>query len=145
MSFEKALASIGATCVKSEELGKQRVLHLRIAADATDTWAAMIGRYLPEIAEKPNCIVDLSKHFFSDNGTVRFLWRLVLAGDIKACVEVFIEQARGLVQPRVELDSQPLVGRVTYEHNPAAGKIKGAYKGGSGEALVVSTGVGRAR
>lgn len=143
MSLEKALDSVGATCVKVEDKGKQRVLHLRIHADSTEMWAAMIGRYLPAIAESPSCIVDLSKYFYAENGSVKFLWRLVLAGDMKEAAEIFVKQARSLTQPVVELDSQPLVGRISYEHNPAAGKIKGAYAGGSGEALVTSTGRSR--
>jgi hypothetical protein len=132
MSVEKALSSIGATCVRTEDRGKQRILHVRIDPNAPELWAQVVRNFLISASGVERCRVDLSKNFFVDDDNVKFLWRIVLAGDISACEILLEESILTAVEPKAppmkgELMSQPLVGRVEYELDPARGKIKGAH------------------
>ena len=85
----------------------------------------------------------MSKYFYPviESGVVRFLWRVILGGNPRAAAEAMGRAAQRAVAAGVEVKSQPLVGRKEYVHDPASGKIAGAYSTNQG-ARVLAGAVG---
>lgn len=95
-------------------------------------WKAMMEHVLPiaeEVSLKRNVKweVDISKRFYAKNGSVRYIWRVTMTGDLVACQASLVAAALNALRTGNELDSVPLVGQQSLRPDPANGKFKGAY------------------
>lgn len=132
MRLDQALARIGATIVKQDATPDGGiVLLIRAPQDEVNAprWIDAIKEFL--VAAEQNAgqswSADVSKTYFSKSGTIRYLWRLVLQGTTASAAGALGRAAIRALAEGVEVVSVPLVGRKTYEFDPANGKIKGAH------------------
>lgn len=145
MKLDQALARIGVTIVKAEQKPAQAVLLLRIDQKKQALWNETLTEFLLASEErngngqkKVAWTADVSKYFYAvpDAGVVRFLWRVILGGNPRAAAEALGRAAMRAVAAGVEVTSQPLVGRKEFVHDPASGKIAGAYSTNKGAAIL---------
>jgi len=130
MKLEAVLNRIGASIVKVEKGDKKITLFLRVDAKRAGLWADTVQEFLLASADqRVTWSTDVSKFFYpvKDTGVVRFLWRIILNTDPKSAAEALGRAAQRAVQQGVEVVSQPLVGRKTFEFDPSRGKIAGAH------------------
>lgn len=71
--------------------------------------------------------VDISKKFFSRNGVVRYLWRIVMMGNLSSCQLVFVQSTLASLRSGVELTEVPLVGQENLTPDLKNGRVRGAY------------------
>jgi hypothetical protein len=150
MTFDQALKRIGVTLVKTTHKPNQIILMLRVDPKKASLWNDTLTEFLLASDErgqqgklKVGWSTDVSKYFYPvrEAGVVRYLWRVVLGGNPRAAAEALGRASQRAVAAGVEVKSQPLVGRKEYEHNPAEGKIAGAYGTNDG-ARVLANAVG---
>jgi hypothetical protein len=130
-TLEQVLGRIGVTLVKTEPGANRLIAYFRVDPKKQDLWNETVSEFLLASIEPPaksaGWSVDVSKWFYPTNGAVRFLWRIVLIGNPQAAGEALGRAASRAVSSGVEVTSQPLVGRKTFEYDPARGKIGGAH------------------
>ncbi len=71
--------------------------------------------------------IDIAKRFFSRSGTVRFLWRIQMKGDLAACQAALVQATLNALRTGNELREVPLIGQKSLVPDPRNGKFKGAY------------------
>lgn len=130
MRLDMALKRVGVTIVKSEKRPDGGiVLMLRVDRKMSGLWNDTLTEFLLASAGEKIWRTDVSKFFYpvSDEGVVKFLWRVVLLGDVAAAGAALGRAGVRAVQQGVEVTSMPLVGRKNYPFDPANGKIAGAH------------------
>jgi|GEM_PF-4248729 len=143
MKLDQALLKVGATIVKVEQGETRVVLLMRIDQAKARYWTETVTEFLLAASEKPQgWSADASKYFFAvpASGVVKFLWRVILLGDVRAAAEALGRASQRVVQGTVEVMSQPLVGRKEYEFDPARGKFKGPQPLDSAGSLIGQSG-----
>lgn len=133
MELRAALKRVGATIVKEkipeleeEEPNGSATLFLRVDLDLGERWAELVQELLLSSIGKKFAF-DVSKYFYASQGSVRYLWRVVVTGNVKRALEHWAQVAIQVVAARnPEITSMPLIGRANYEFDPLRGKLKGA-------------------
>jgi len=132
MRLDQALARIGAEIVKQETTPDGgTVLLIRAPKDQVNAsrWIDTVKEFLVA-AEQNNgqsWSSDVSKTYFSKDGTIRYLWRFVLGGAVPSAAGALGRAALRALSQGVEVTSAPLIGRKEYPFDPANGKLKGAH------------------
>jgi hypothetical protein len=127
MQLAVVLKRIGAEVVKESIKDTDATLYLRVDPDQGEKWVEVVTAFLMGSQDKPYT-VDVSKYFFVSKGAIRYLWRVVLTGEVTTALMLFGSCALEIAQSRVvQFDSFPLVGRATYPFNPAKGQLKGGH------------------
>lgn len=135
MKLGVALGRAGASLAKDLIFNADRTkctLYLRVAEERGHIWVEAFTAFLLAAEKTKSWGVDVSKYYFTQNGSVRYLWRILITA---TAAENLDEALHGLGQQAIEaalrnaprVDSFPLVGRAVYEYDPARGKLKGAY------------------
>lgn len=137
MRLDQALTRISAEVVTQRQDAGGATLMIRMRGDL-GAWADAIREVLlvqENLADK-RWSVDISRAYFLDKSsqTVRFLWRIILRGDVKEAAESFGMSIIRCLSEGVEVTSQPLVGRVSQK----PGSTKGAHSLSVGPAVVAS-------
>jgi hypothetical protein len=130
-----ALGRIGASVVKEVKAGENRTtLLLRVAEDKGDQWVETFTELMLQSAVKKGpWTVDVSKHFFTQNGAVRYFWRIIISGKVQEAYELLGRIALEVsMRHTKEIVSFPLVGRAEYVRDPARGLLKGAHSRSEG-------------
>lgn len=145
--LDQALAKIGATVTEYKEAEGRFTLMVRAPAPKDEVnaarWRLFIEKTILFSTTVKSWKLDFSKVFFAHEGIVRFLWRIVVTGEaVDSAKRVLAEIALETLAEGIEVTEVPLVGRVEYEHNPAKGKLKGAYGINSGGSSVADQLVG---
>lgn len=127
MRLEEALGRVGAEVVKSKADKTQAVVFLRVATEQGEKWVECVHSLLLGLEGKPFTI-DVSKYFFASGGEVKYLWRVVVDGDVTAALTFWAACCMQAHMNHVpEITSMPLVGRKKYPFDPARGLIKGGH------------------
>jgi hypothetical protein len=122
------LKRVGATIVKEKLGDAEATYYLRVDPDQGAKWVDAVSAFLTGSSGKPYS-ADISKYFYASQGSVRYLWRIVLSGDVNSALTLFGACAvQAAMAHAPEITSIPLVGRIRYPYDPARGKIKGAHE-----------------
>lgn len=95
-------------------------------------WKGLLADVLP-LAETvarqspPKWELEITKRFFSRSGVVRYLWRVVMKGNLAACQAVLVSSTLNALRVGNELTEVPLVGQLSVAPDPKNGRFKGAY------------------
>jgi hypothetical protein len=137
MEYEPALKRIGVVVTKQKLAAESLTLYLRVDPQKGEHWVDTVTAFLLGAHGKPYR-VDLSKYFYADKATVKYLWRLIVTGENAQAALVLLAQCalETSVARTKQLDSFPLVGRIEYPFDPARGKIKGAHDQQYGDHIV---------
>jgi len=130
-----ALGRIGASIVKEVKAGDDRsTLLLRVAEDKGDLWVETFTELMLQAAGRKDVwTADVSKYFFTQNGTVRYFWRIIVGGKTQEAYELLGRIALEVsMRHTKEISSFPLVGRAEYVRDPARGLFKGAHNRSEG-------------
>lgn len=139
MRLDQLFSRLGATVVDVHKKPKKVVLLLRLQTSppGPERWKTFVESLLDAEAkhrrkaaqnDTPTWAVDISRVYFrSDTGTVRYLNRIVLTGDVRTASETVGGVIKQCLRVGVEVTSMPLVSQKTYELDPANGKLKGAH------------------
>lgn len=131
MKLGAALGRVGATIVKEVKADddSRSTLLLRVAENKGDQWVeAFTELMLQSAAKKGVWTIDVSKYFFTQGGTVRYFWRIIINGKLQEAYELFGRIALEVsMRHTKEISSFPLVGRAEYVRDPARGLLKGAH------------------
>lgn len=141
MKLGSALGRIGASIVKEVKAGEERsTLLLRVAEDKGDQWVETFTELMLRSAVKGGAWnVDVSKYFFTQNGTIRYFWRIIINGKVQDAYELFGRIALEVSMRHTrEIATFPLVGRAEYVRDPARGLFKGAHDRSEGLPLDVA-------
>ena len=79
MRLDEALAKIGVVVVKQEARGDQVVLHLRVPPGSAVAWKEAAEAFLLDTGDWTS---DVSKHLYPSRGVVKYLWRVVIGGNL---------------------------------------------------------------
>lgn len=132
MKLDQALKRAGVHIVRQQGGGDRATLILRVDSASFGLWARILEEFL--LAAKRPISVEPWKtevtrvYFVDDTDTVRYLWRIVLEGELAPAAEALNMAVVRATAQSVEVVSSPLYGRV--EPDPAS--FKGAYTLGSG-------------
>lgn len=143
MKLEDSLKRVGVTIVRQDPAaGGGAVLFLRVADQ--EKWTSVLQGFLPTAEKNRNAgwQADVSKNFFSRDGVVRYLWRVVLSGDAEAAALALGKAALAAARSTTEIMEVQLVGRKEYEFDPERGKIKGAHDMAAAPGILASA-IGR--
>lgn len=136
MELKAALRRVGATVAQDKVEAESATIYLRVNPDQGEAWVDAVSRFLFAVEPK-QYTADVSKYFFVAKGEVKYLWRIVLRGKVEVAIQALANSAMESAMARApEITSMPLVGRVEYQHNPAAGKLKGVHSYGAAEQVV---------
>lgn len=134
MRVDQAFKKAGFEIVGATKGDKSIVFDVRVPLQerVPARWKNLLADILPlaeHIAGTPNpkWELEVSKRFYSRAGTVRYLWRVVMKGDLAACQTALVRATLNSLRVGNELSEVPLVGQVTYTPDPKNGKFKGAY------------------
>lgn len=137
MKLNHALNKIGVEIVKQHAPdATSATLMLRVPQKSMGLWAQAVEEFLLGSLQQPSGALawttDVSRAYFVDKGTqsVRYLWRIVLNGNVQGAAESLGMAAIRTLSSSIEVTSQPLVGRMSYEGT------KGAHSMGAAQALV---------
>lgn len=95
-------------------------------------WTALLGDILP-VAEKvgrnpvPKWELEVTKRFYSQNGSLRYLWRVTMRGNLAACQAAIVAATINTLRVGHELTEVPLIGQLNVAPDPKNGRFKGAY------------------
>jgi hypothetical protein len=133
MRLDHALNRIGVEIVRQHSPDKKSAtLMLRVPTKAVNVWANVLQEFLLAAEEQPEAAlrwtVDVSRVYFLDKESkvLRYLWRVVLGGNVAGAAEILGLAVIRTLSDTVEVTSQPLVGRV----HTAPGSTKGAHDAG---------------
>lgn len=150
MKVDQILKKIGVTLVRVEK-NKNRetlILYLRInrSERTFQQWRAVVEEVLlaadENVAKKLGWKIDVSQYYYvSPEKAVRYLWRAILTGNVRAGAEALGQAVLRVVSQGTDVTSMPLVGRKQYAFDPAAGRMKGAHDPRDATAIV-SQGIG---
>ncbi len=134
MELVAALKRVGGTVVKqnvqmpsAERARGAGTFYVRVDPEAGDKWVDFVTNVLVG-AKNKEYTVDISKYFYAENDQVKYLWRIVLTGNVAQGLAMAAASAiASSAQHAEEITSFPLVGRATYEFDPLRGKIKGGH------------------
>lgn len=140
MKLNHALNKIGVEIVKQHttEAGSATLM-LRVPQKNMGLWAQVIEEFLlGSLQQPPGALAwttDVSRAYFVDKSTmsVRYLWRITFNGNVQGAAEALGMAAIRALSSSIEVTSQPLVGRMTYEGT------KGAHSIGAAQALVAQS------
>lgn len=136
MRVDQAFSKAGFQILEAKRDGKTSlVMAVRVPLDhdiIPIRWKTMMEHVLvaaEHVASKPvtKWEVDIAKRFFSRNGSVRFLWRIHMKGDLAACQVALVTATLNSLRTGNELSEVPLIGTRPSGPDPASGKFKGAY------------------
>jgi hypothetical protein len=137
MKLNHALNKIGVEIVKQHAAdASSATLMLRVPQKNMGLWAQVIEEFLLGSTQQPSGAMawttDVSRAYFVDKSTqsVRYLWRVVLNGNVQGAAEALGMAAIRALSSSIEVTSQPLVGRMSYDGT------KGAHSMGAAQALV---------
>lgn len=139
MRLDQAFKRAGFEIVSAqkEQGGKRLVFDVRVPlqGQVPNRWKLMIEEVLLtaeafERKENTKWQVDISKRFYSKNNVVRYLWRVVMSGDLSACQAVFVASVLASLRSGNELKEVPLVGNVDLTPDFKNGRVRGAYARG---------------
>lgn len=95
-------------------------------------WQNLLADVLP-MAEKvgrnpvPKWELEIAKRFYSQGGTLRYLWRVTMRGDLAACQAALVSATINSLRVGNELTEVPLIGQLSVPPDPKNGRFKGAY------------------
>lgn len=136
MKLNQALTRVGATIAQEKIQEKAATVYLRVDPDQGDKWTDTVTEFLVGSRGK-SFKIDVSKYFFEQHGGVKYLWRIVVDGDVTAALSLLGACAMQVsMQHAPEVKSMPLIGRIEYPFDPARGKLKGAHDVDASTALV---------
>jgi hypothetical protein len=131
-----SLKRVGAVIVKEKATDTEGTYYLRVDPEQGAKWVDTVSGFLLGQQGK-RFTVDISKYFYVAQGEVKYLWRIVLQGDVATGLVLLGASAiTAAVAHAPEITSIPLVGRATYEFNPAKGKLKGSHEVDTASSLV---------
>ena len=129
MKLNQALKRVGAVIAQEKIAEKNATVYLRVDPDQGDRWVDTVTEFLLGAHGKA-FTADVSKYFFAAAGGVKYLWRIVIEGDVAEALGLLGAAAMHVsVQHAPEITSFPLVGRIEYTLDPLRGKLKGAHQG----------------
>ncbi len=121
-----SLRHLGAAVVEVRKRSETNTqVLLRVGPDRAAHWPEFIAELLSTDTE---VALDVSKVFFKDAGTVKYLWRIVIAGDLEVGLRDIAAAANSVVGRHSQVDEVQLLG-VTPRNAFAA-------KDGRAEALI---------
>ncbi len=147
MDLVAILKKIDVTVVRHENPAGQNTLRLflRINRDKIRfaQWRGVIEEYLldakTKAAKTNGWNVDISQAYYvTDEEVVRYLWRVVISGNIRAGAEALGQAVLRVVSQSADVTEFPLVGRKKYAFDPANGKMKGAHDLKSAQSIVAT-------
>lgn len=86
--------------------------------------------------------LDVSKKIYSEKGSIKYIWRVVITGNIVAAQAVMTQSTINALRVGVELDSIELVGASSNRPDPKNGKFKGVYTNSNEHNAAVSLALG---
>lgn len=127
MKLQVMLKRIGVEIAKESIKKENATVYLRVDPDYGAQWVEVLSAFLLG-AQGKTFKVDASKYFYPEHGELKYLWRFYLSGEVDEALQFFgsCVQEVALTHAR-QFESFPLVGRATYEFNPAKGKLKGGH------------------
>lgn len=137
MRIDQAFAKCGFEIVDVAREPDRMVIDVRISArdpKAAGRWSHLFEPVLlASESSKGMWSAEISKRFFTRNGRLRYLWRLVLSGNLAKASSVVVGAAIDSLRIGNELDEVPVVGGAARPPDPASGRYKGAYKRDDGD------------
>lgn len=133
MRLDQALAKIGVEVVDTNKSNDALTLLLRVRQDirlSSERWnraAAALVKSSAKGKQSGQWDADVSKVLLERNGSVVYLWRVVLSGSVKKGQQRFGDCVLEALRHGVEVKTMPLVGQVKYPYDPASGKLKGGH------------------
>ena len=135
MRVDQAFAKAGFQITEATKGKDQITFSVRVPTDPAiiaQRWSGMLAQILvvaEEVASKPTkkWEIDISKRFFAKHGGVRWMWRIVMSGDVKACQAALTTATINSLRIGNEISQVPLVGQTSMEPDPKNGKFKGSY------------------
>ena len=127
MQLAEALRRVGAQVVKEKIEEEQATFFVRVSIDQGLKWVDAISNFLFS-ARDASYTLDVSKYFYPSGGEVKYLWRVVITGNVGDALASWAACCMQAHMAHVpEISSFPLVGRVKYPFDPAKGLIKGGH------------------
>lgn len=127
MQLSAVLKKVGATVVKEKVADREATLYLRVDPEQGAKWVDAVTTFLLGCETKP-FKADVSKYFYAERGAVKYLWRMVVTGEVQEALQFFGAAAmESQIRHAPEITSMPLVGRKVYPFDPARGMLKGSH------------------
>lgn len=135
MRVDQAFNRAGFEILEAKKEGTGILFLVRIPLQnpiVPQRWKVMMEHILPlaeEVSLKRNVKweIDISKRFYAKNGSVRYIWRVKMTGDVVACQSALVTATLNALRSGNEVNTVPLVGHTSLKPDPANGKFKGAY------------------
>lgn len=141
MNLYTALGKIGITIVKQRTPNKtSATLMLRVPPASQKAWTEVVQEFLLSAEKQPTrataWTLDISRVYFLDKESqvVRYLWRVVLNGNVTLGIETLGMSLIRTISQGVEVTSMPLIGRL----EPTPGSTKGAHSIGTAGKIIAS-------
>ena len=103
-----SLRHLGAMVVEVRERSATNVqILLRVGPERAAHWPEFIAELL---STESDVALDVSKVFFKDAGAVRYLWRVVISGDLEVGLRDIAAAASSVVGRHSQVDEVQLLG-----------------------------------
>lgn len=100
--LDTALQKVGAALAEfRQKTPTNHQYFLRVDPEKGDAWVPFIKELL--FSSDDTLTIDVSKVFYLENGTVRYLWRLICVGNVEGAQDLLIAAAIGTVAKRNEV------------------------------------------
>lgn len=128
MQLGEALKRVGAQVVKEKVEDKRATLFVRVDIEQGAKWVDAVTNLLLS-AQGKAFTIDVSKYFYASGGQVKYLWRVVIDGDVADGLALWAACSMQAHMNHVpEITSFPLIGRIKYPFDPAKGLLKGGHE-----------------
>jgi len=130
MRVDQAFAKAGFEIVDAKADGKEIVISVRVRPEnplVPARWRALVDHILITAEEAKTWSIDISKRFYAQRGSVRWMWRIIMRGNLKDCQISLTQATINTLRIGNEVNEVPLVGQSNLVPDPKNGKFKGAY------------------
>jgi len=137
MRLDQALTKAGFVLLDATKGGAgELTLVLRIPTKdpiVPARWHSWMSHILAASEKAKAWKVDVSKFFYSENGSMKYRWRIVFSGNVKQGQHMGVQAALNALRTGVEVNEIELIGQENLIPDPRNGKFKGAYKRGEND------------
>ena len=144
MRVDQAFKKSGFEILAANKDNGTLVFDVRIPIDGKipARWKNLLADILPLSEHNakqtvPKWTIDISKRFYSRDGVVRYLWRVVIHGNLAVCQAALVTATLNALRTGNELTEVPLIGQMTVMPDPKNGRFKGAYPKTEGDDLAM--------
>ena len=134
MRVDQAFNRAGFEIVSANKVAGSLVFDVRVPMRGLipARWKTFMSTILPTAEQvgknpTPKWGLEISKRFFSQKDVVRYLWRVVMTGNLAACQALVVTATLDSLRTGVEVSEVPLVGQTNMLPDPTKGRFKGAY------------------